>query len=164
MLHTFVSCRAEMADACFSTQLIDGDGVFNVSGLENFMKEVRLGECGLSYAVVSIMGPQSSGMGFSSFHCLDSVYWEFTYVWSHCLPHFCFAGKSTLLNHLFRTNFREMDAFRGRYATICQYKRSYLCCSLLLRNLTSIFFICSGRRLPKVYGWQKHKTLNHAPL
>lgn len=69
-----------MADACFSTQLIDGDGVFNVSGLENFMKEVRLGECGLSYAVVSIMGPQSSGMGFSSFHCLDSVYWEFTYV------------------------------------------------------------------------------------
>jgi len=26
------------------------------------MKEVKLGECGLSYAVVSIMGPQSSGM------------------------------------------------------------------------------------------------------
>lgn len=25
------------------------------------MKEVKLGECGLSYAVVSIMGPQSSG-------------------------------------------------------------------------------------------------------
>jgi len=25
--------------------------------LENFMKEVRLGECGLSYAAVSIMGP-----------------------------------------------------------------------------------------------------------
>uniref|UniRef100_A0A0E0MYD0 GB1/RHD3-type G domain-containing protein n=1 Tax=Oryza rufipogon TaxID=4529 RepID=A0A0E0MYD0_ORYRU len=48
-------------DACFSTQLIDGDGVFNVSGLENFMKEVKMGECGLSYAVVSIMGPQSSG-------------------------------------------------------------------------------------------------------
>jgi ABC-type cobalamin/Fe3+-siderophores transport system ATPase subunit len=75
-----------MADACFSTQLIDGDGVFNVTGLENFMKEVRLGECGLSYAVVSIMGPQSS-------------------------------GKSTLLNHLFRTNFREMDAFKGRSQT-----------------------------------------------
>ncbi|CAN6230838.1 unnamed protein product [Urochloa humidicola] len=73
-------------DACFSTQLIDGDGVFNVSGLENFMKEVRLGECGLSYAVVSIMGPQSS-------------------------------GKSTLLNHLFGTNFREMDAFKGRSQT-----------------------------------------------
>lgn len=26
------------------------------------MKEVKLSECGLSYAVVSIMGPQSSGM------------------------------------------------------------------------------------------------------
>jgi predicted GTPase len=75
-----------MGDACFSTQLIDGDGVFNVSGLDNFMKEVKLGECGLSYAVVSIMGPQSS-------------------------------GKSTLLNHLFGTNFREMDAYKGRSQT-----------------------------------------------
>ncbi|KAK3157989.1 hypothetical protein QOZ80_2AG0131350 [Eleusine coracana subsp. coracana] len=75
-----------MGDACFSTQLIDGDGVFNVSGLDNFMKEVKLSECGLSYAVVSIMGPQSS-------------------------------GKSTLLNHLFGTKFREMDAFKGRSQT-----------------------------------------------
>ncbi|KAM0928875.1 hypothetical protein ACQ4PT_001938 [Festuca glaucescens] len=75
-----------MEEPCLSTQLIDGDGVFNVSGLESFLKEVKLAECGLSYAVVSIMGPQSS-------------------------------GKSTLLNHLFRTNFREMDAFRGRSQT-----------------------------------------------
>ncbi|GAB2293387.1 Cell wall protein rhd3 [Dionaea muscipula] len=69
-----------------STQLIDGDGDFNVVGIDHFMKEVKLAECGLSYAVVSIMGPQSS-------------------------------GKSTLLNHLFSTNFREMDAFRGRSQT-----------------------------------------------
>lgn len=73
-------------DAACSTQLIDGDGVFNVSGVDHFIKEVKLDECGLSYAVVSIMGPQSS-------------------------------GKSTLLNHLFGTNFREMDAFRGRSQT-----------------------------------------------
>ncbi|KAF3450609.1 hypothetical protein FNV43_RR06698 [Rhamnella rubrinervis] len=66
--------------------LIDGDGTFNDSGLESFIKEVKLRECGLSYAVVSIMGPQSS-------------------------------GKSTLLNHLFGTNFREMDAFKGRSQT-----------------------------------------------
>ncbi|XP_047326317.1 protein ROOT HAIR DEFECTIVE 3 homolog 1-like [Impatiens glandulifera] len=46
---------------CCSTHLIDGDGTFNVDGIESFMKEVKLGECGLSYAVVSIMGPQSSG-------------------------------------------------------------------------------------------------------
>ncbi|KAL1829274.1 hypothetical protein ACET3Z_007686 [Daucus carota] len=71
---------------CCSTHLIDGDGTFNASGLENFMKEVKLSECGLSYAVVSIMGPQSS-------------------------------GKSTLLNHLFHTNFREMDAYKGRSQT-----------------------------------------------
>ncbi|PPR87287.1 hypothetical protein GOBAR_AA33408 [Gossypium barbadense] len=71
---------------CCSTQLIDGDGSFNVTGIEKLIKEVKLNECGLSYAVVSIMGPQSS-------------------------------GKSTLLNHLFHTNFREMDAFKGRSQT-----------------------------------------------
>lgn len=73
-------------DECFSTQLIDGEGNFNVGGLDTFMKAVKLSDRGLSYAVVSIMGPQSS-------------------------------GKSTLLNNLFRTNFREMDAFKGRSQT-----------------------------------------------
>lgn len=63
-----------------STQLIDEDGGFNVTGLENFMKEVNFGACGLSYAVVSIMGPQSSGMyylhtlsAFDLFHSLFVV-------------------------------------------------------------------------------------------
>ena len=51
-----------MGEDCCSIQLIDGDGVFNVSGIEKFMKMVNLAECGLSYAVVSIMGPQSSGV------------------------------------------------------------------------------------------------------
>ncbi|XP_028759325.1 protein ROOT HAIR DEFECTIVE 3 homolog 2-like isoform X1 [Neltuma alba] len=71
---------------CCATQLIDGDGVFNVAGLDAFMKKAKVADCGLSYAVVAVMGPQSS-------------------------------GKSTLLNHLFRTNFREMDAYRGRSQT-----------------------------------------------
>ncbi|KAI3521409.1 hypothetical protein L1887_10874 [Cichorium endivia] len=71
---------------CCSTHLIEGDGTFNAVGLDNFIKQVKLGECGLSYAVVAIMGPQSS-------------------------------GKSTLLNNLFYTNFREMDAYRGRSQT-----------------------------------------------
>ncbi|KAL5757472.1 hypothetical protein ACOSP7_020083 [Xanthoceras sorbifolium] len=69
-----------------STQVIDGDGTFNDTGIDHFIKEIKLSECGLSYAVVSIMGPQSS-------------------------------GKSTLLNNLFNTNFREMDAFKGRSQT-----------------------------------------------
>ncbi|KAI3975161.1 hypothetical protein MKX01_004130 [Papaver californicum] len=73
-------------EECCSTQLIDGDGEFNATGLENFMKTAKISECGLSYAVVAIMGPQSS-------------------------------GKSTLLNYLFRTNFKEMDAFKGRSQT-----------------------------------------------
>jgi len=71
---------------CCSTHLIEGDGTFNVAGMDSFMKKVKLAECGLSYAVVSIMGPQSS-------------------------------GKSTLLNHLFGTNFREMDFSKGRSQT-----------------------------------------------
>ncbi|CAN1221474.1 Protein ROOT HAIR DEFECTIVE 3 homolog 2 [Linum grandiflorum] len=75
-----------MADDCCSTQLIDGDGTFNAEGLDRFVSTTKLSDCGLSYAVVAIMGPQSS-------------------------------GKSTLMNHLFHTNFREMDAFRGRGQT-----------------------------------------------
>lgn len=75
-----------MADECCSTQLIDGNGEFNVDGLGNFVRTTKFNDCGLSYAVVAIMGPQSS-------------------------------GKSTLMNHLFHTNFREMDAFRGRSQT-----------------------------------------------
>ncbi|XP_028958806.1 protein ROOT HAIR DEFECTIVE 3 homolog 2-like isoform X2 [Malus domestica] len=75
-----------MDEDCCATQLIYGDGEFNADGLDRFVKEVKLTECGLSYAVVAIMGPQSS-------------------------------GKSTLLNHLFRTKFREMDAYSGRSQT-----------------------------------------------
>ncbi|ONI11569.1 hypothetical protein PRUPE_4G113800 [Prunus persica] len=75
-----------MEEDCCATQLIYGDGEFNSSGLDRFVKEVKLAECGLSYAVVAIMGPQSS-------------------------------GKSTLLNHLFHTKFREMDAYSGRSQT-----------------------------------------------
>ncbi|XP_038722199.1 protein ROOT HAIR DEFECTIVE 3 homolog 2-like [Tripterygium wilfordii] len=74
-----------MAEDC-PTQLIDGNGQFNVEGLENFTRTTGFINCGLSYAVVAVMGPQSS-------------------------------GKSTLLNHLFHTNFREMDAYKGRSQT-----------------------------------------------
>ncbi|BBG98856.1 Root hair defective 3 GTP-binding protein [Prunus dulcis] len=51
---------ANSEEGC-STQLIDGDGTFNATGIDRLIKEVKLGECGLSYAIVSIMGPQSSG-------------------------------------------------------------------------------------------------------
>jgi energy-coupling factor transporter ATP-binding protein EcfA2 len=67
-------------------QLIDEKGNFHEDSLVQFCKAVRLAECGLSYAVVAIMGPQSS-------------------------------GKSTLLNHLFGTKFKEMDALTGRNQT-----------------------------------------------
>ncbi|KAK4481986.1 hypothetical protein RD792_012902 [Penstemon davidsonii] len=56
----------DKSDGCCSTHLIDGDGNFNVAGTDKFMKEVKLAECGLSYAVVAIMGPQSSASEFRS--------------------------------------------------------------------------------------------------
>ena len=62
MLYLYILFFSVDAAACCSTHLIDGDGSFNATGLDKFMKEVKLGECGLSYAVVSIMGPQSSGI------------------------------------------------------------------------------------------------------
>ena len=46
----------------YPTQVIDGHGVFGADKLDNFIKQVELGECGTSYVVVAIMGPQSSGM------------------------------------------------------------------------------------------------------
>lgn len=58
---TYVFFPAKAEDCC-CTHLIDGDGTFDATELDKFMKEVKLSECGLSYAVVSIMGPQSSGM------------------------------------------------------------------------------------------------------
>ncbi|GJR80184.1 root hair defective 3-like protein [Tanacetum coccineum] len=73
---------------CFSMHLIDADGTFNAVGLDNFIMQVKLGECGLSYVVVAIMGRQSSG-----------VLEEHT-------------SKSS-----FYTNFKEMDAYRGRSPT-----------------------------------------------
>ncbi|CAL9129165.1 unnamed protein product [Musa acuminata var. zebrina] len=91
-----------------SVQLIDGDGVFNVAGIEHFMKTTKLVDCGLSYAVVSIMGPQSSGIAYEFLELLLSVLLVTFLNWT---------GKSTLLNHLFGTKFKEMDALMGRQVT-----------------------------------------------
>ena len=101
---------ADKSEGNCSVQLIDGDGTYNVSGIDHFIKEVKLGECGLSYAVVSIMGPQSSGM--HSFREDALLYYSESFKNSFC----DITGKSTLLNNLFGTNFMEMDAFKGRYA------------------------------------------------
>uniref|UniRef100_A0A6N2KWI7 GB1/RHD3-type G domain-containing protein n=1 Tax=Salix viminalis TaxID=40686 RepID=A0A6N2KWI7_SALVM len=67
-------------------QLIDGNGKFNVEGLQDFMAATEFAQCGLSYSVVAIIGPQSS-------------------------------GKSTLMNHVFGTDFKMLDAYRGRGQT-----------------------------------------------
>lgn len=42
-------------------QLIDGNGDFNMDGVEDFVKSTNLIHAGLDYQIVAIMGPQSSG-------------------------------------------------------------------------------------------------------
>ncbi|KAI9384823.1 hypothetical protein POPTR_012G116700v4 [Populus trichocarpa] len=42
-------------------QLIDGNGKFNVDGLTDFMTATEFAQSGLSYAIVAIIGSQSSG-------------------------------------------------------------------------------------------------------
>lgn len=49
------------AAAAEAVQLIDGEGEFAADSAERFMAAAGVAGCGLSYAVVSIMGPQSSG-------------------------------------------------------------------------------------------------------
>ncbi|CAK7336932.1 unnamed protein product [Dovyalis caffra] len=67
-------------------QLIDENGKFNMEGLQDFMTTTEFAQSHLSYAIVAIIGSQSS-------------------------------GKSTLLNQIFHTNFKEMDAYKGRGQT-----------------------------------------------
>ncbi|GAB2225614.1 hypothetical protein Droror1_Dr00006411 [Drosera rotundifolia] len=71
---------------CDSFQLVDGDGIFDKDRLDKFTEKLKLANCGNSYSIISIIGPQSS-------------------------------GKSTLLNHLFGTNFNEMNATATRGQT-----------------------------------------------
>ncbi|KAM0853069.1 hypothetical protein ACQ4PT_051332 [Festuca glaucescens] len=54
------------AAAGTAVQLIDGEGGFATDSAERFMATAGVAECGLSYAVVSIMGPQSSGKNADS--------------------------------------------------------------------------------------------------
>ena len=55
-----------MAELSPSIHLVTGSGIFNRLALDNFEQKVRLHEAGLSYAVVAIVGPQSSGAGTKS--------------------------------------------------------------------------------------------------
>ncbi len=55
-------------DSLPSVQVVDGDGNFRAAELESFARAIKLSDCGLSYAVVSIMGPQSSGWLILAFY------------------------------------------------------------------------------------------------
>ncbi|KAF9690147.1 hypothetical protein SADUNF_Sadunf01G0165600 [Salix dunnii] len=50
------------SDDCCSTHLIDGDGTFVDTGLEHFIKEVKLGECGLSQTTKGIWMARCAGI------------------------------------------------------------------------------------------------------
>ncbi|CAI5500218.1 unnamed protein product, partial [Closterium sp. Naga37s-1] len=96
-------------EAGMRMQLVSGTGEFDREGLERFARATRMTECGLSYAVIAIVGPQSSGTRLAS----AAVRALPQQRYAPCLS----SGKSTLLNHLFHTTFDEMDALKGRRQT-----------------------------------------------
>ncbi|XP_034210772.1 protein ROOT HAIR DEFECTIVE 3 homolog 2-like isoform X2 [Prunus dulcis] len=65
-----------MEEDCCATQLIYGDGEFNADGLDRFVKEVKLAECGVSYGVVAVVGPQSSGKSSLQNHLFNTKFRE----------------------------------------------------------------------------------------
>ncbi|KAK4491519.1 hypothetical protein RD792_002270 [Penstemon davidsonii] len=71
-----------MVEDSFATQLISSDGEFNAAGIQNFINSLKFHECGLSYAVVAIMGPQSSGMfTMFPFQFYYYYYYSFNLFW-----------------------------------------------------------------------------------
>ncbi|GAB2225510.1 hypothetical protein Droror1_Dr00006305 [Drosera rotundifolia] len=57
-------------------QLISGDGNFNDVGMDDFANKVKMNEWGISYSVISIMGPQSSGKSTLLNHLYGTKFWE----------------------------------------------------------------------------------------
>nr|GEW38623.1 protein root hair defective 3 [Tanacetum cinerariifolium] len=112
---------------CYSTQFIDEHGAFSADKLDNFIKQGELGECGSSYAVVSIMGPQSS-------------------------------GKSALLNHLFKTNFRKIHAEDGR-SDISVYDESSSTTGIL--EMVMVRDVKAGAEVFNTYGSMGNAALLH---
>lgn len=48
-------------EECHATQVVSADGEMDAAAMERFAAAAGLPGCGLSYAVVSILGPQGSG-------------------------------------------------------------------------------------------------------
>jgi hypothetical protein len=57
-------------------QVIDDAGNFNEADLVEFCRSMKLAECGLSYAVVAIVGPQSSGKSTLLNHLFNTKFSE----------------------------------------------------------------------------------------
>ncbi|XP_024159419.1 protein ROOT HAIR DEFECTIVE 3 homolog 1 isoform X3 [Rosa chinensis] len=57
-------------------QIIDSDGDFKNAGLDRFVEQVKLGECGASYVVTSIIGAQSSGKSTLMNHLFGTGFTE----------------------------------------------------------------------------------------
>ncbi|MED6217531.1 hypothetical protein PIB30_018545 [Stylosanthes scabra] len=63
------------AGPCYATQLVDKDAQFCVANTESFVEKTEFDKCGQSYAIVSIIGPQSSGKS-TLLNCLFGTNFE----------------------------------------------------------------------------------------
>jgi len=139
-------------DDSFATQvqLIDGEGVFNVTDLDNFITTSNMAKTGLDYAVISIIGPQSSGNSFIFLKCLlvkvkvllcsfNGYVCVVLYLWCYVILWFGFvvwAGKSTLVNNIFCTKFEMMNALT------CRLGFWIALIEILLLGLMKFVFFC----------------------
>lgn len=158
---------------CHSTQLIDGDATFNLTGLESFLKDVKLDDRGRSYVVVSIMGPQCSGEShvptkacspFTPLPCTIHLFASRVSLVNSWI--LATAGKSTLMNHLFGTNFKEMDALAGRYfySPLHPLLMNTMWCIMRYYFCNHKFYFLLGPKQPEAFGWQKLLELSHLLL
>jgi len=54
-------------------QVVDGEGEFNASGVNDFMRNEGVENSGVDYTIVAIMGPQSSGKSTLLNHLVSSL-------------------------------------------------------------------------------------------
>ena len=66
-------------------QVVNGDGEFNETGVEDFIRRHSISDAGVGYQVVAITGPQSSGKS-TLMNAVVSVNRRHTYFSNPVLP------------------------------------------------------------------------------
>ena len=118
----WIFSSAQQVEGNHPTLLIDGDGNFN----SKFVDDLKLAAVSRPVAVVSVFGVQSTGNTYFSWVHLKLLFTNFhpsQNLWfgTNYRQVLIYAGKSTLMNSLFSTKFKVMDASQGMYEDLIQF-------------------------------------------